>query len=368
MNRRLIQVTILLGTAAAIFFALHWNSTTSKRSRNAPVAAVPVSSNPPPSQVAAGAAIAAKSVHTSKAMRLTLKAVAAAYAGTIKYPPWSIPLTSRQWTLLHPNAYIPIALPFRLAGGMLRIAVALPHTTLFTDQPITVIATVRAPKNLLDTVASAHAGILDLRGRQLDRFRLNANTAQGGALVLAGSLPADSSINWPQNLRAEVEISVASREIKVIAPFRYEQPQAILTGLDSSYVDGAALIIPLEFNVIHPGYYRVQANLVRAGNNQPIAHLTTEGSLDTLGDGLVLRCHASVLRTLHAPGPYRLTGFLIERLADRPGEPTLLGRSAAEFYPVGAHPLSAYASTPYRNHIEQSRLQFLRHLAGKSPQ
>jgi len=370
MNRRIIQATLLLGvgTAAVTLFALRWGSTPTKPPHHAAAVVAPGAPAPPLSRLAGANPIATKSARTSKSMRSSLKAVAAAYASNMKYPPWSTPLTSRQWTLLHPNAYIPIALPLRLAGGTLHIALALPHTTLFADQPITVTATVRAPKHLLDTISSAEAGILDLRGRRLDQFRLNEKPARGGILIFSGSLPADSSRNWPRNLRAEVEISVSSRKIKVVAPFRYEYPQAILTGLDSSYVDGPNLVIPLEFNVIHPGYYRVQANLVRAGNNQPIAHLTTEGTLDTLGDGLALRCHASVLRTLHAPGPYRLTGFLIERLADHPGKPTLLGRSAAESYPVEAHPLAAYATTPYRSPIEQSRLQFLRRLAGESPQ
>lgn len=288
--------------------------------------------------------------------------IAQAYARAARFPPWSVPLTPHQWTLLHPNAYIPVSLPFSLAEGKLQIAVKLPHTTLFTDQPVKVLVRIRASSIVLNQLGATDAQVENISGKPLAAFSLHPeNTVQPG--LFEGSLAADPARKWPRDLRVAVAVHIGNQSIRVLAPFRYEPVQATLTKLGESYVDGAELRIPLAFKIYHAGYYRVQANLFVAATGQPVAHLTAEGELDTDGKGLELRCHASVLRSDKAPGPYRLSGFLIEHLPDRPGEPTLLGRSAAKSFPVAAHPLSAYSNTPYYSPEEKARIRFLQHFS-----
>ncbi len=177
-----------------------------------------------------------------------------------------------------------------------------------------------------------------------------------------GQLAADSTRDWPRTLRVQVSVVVNGQALQVLAPFRYEKPQALLEAVGPAYVQGANLVIPLHFEHVQAGYYRIQANLRDTRLGIPVAHLVSSGQLDFGGDGLVLRCHVSVLKAQRAPGPYRLSGFLIEHMADRPGTPTLLGRSAKTSYPVQGFPLSDYTDTPYRNLEVQARLHFLRRL------
>ncbi len=290
--------------------------------------------------------------------------IADAYAKRARFPDWSIPLSSKQWTLLHPNAYTPVILPVTLHGTTLNISVALPHATLFSDQPIRVTAHISAPARELGIIASVEASILTRQRKELAVFPLRLTAEHGNKRAYSGSEPAATDHDWPQELQVRVTAQVGSQAVSVLAPFRFQPVQAILTGVGDSYVDGAVLRIPLEFKVLHDGYYRVQANLFSQEGKRPIAHLTTEGRLDGTDDQLSLRCHASVLRSLDAPGPYQLTGFLITHLPDQPGQPTLLGRSATAAFPVAAHALSEYSNTPYHSSINQAREHFLQRLGG----
>ena len=291
-----------------------------------------------------------------------MQTIAGAYARRARFPDWSIPLSGKQWTLLHPNAYTPVTLPVTIHGTTLQISVALPHATLFSDQPIQVTAHIRAPADELAKISSVKASILTRQRKVLTVFPLRLTSGEDDTRAYSGSEPVASDGDWPQELDARVTAQVGSQAVSVLAPFRFQPVQAILTGVGDSYVDGAVLRIPLEFKVLQDGYYRVQANLFSQDGKRPIAHLTTEGRLDSTDDQLTLRCHASVLRSLDAPGPYQLTGFLITHLPDRPGQPTLLGRGATAAYPVAAHALSEYSHTPYHSKINQARERFLQRL------
>lgn len=291
-----------------------------------------------------------------------MQTIAGAYAKRARFPDWSIPLSSKQWTLLHPNAYTPVTLPITIHGTTLHISVALPHATLFSDQPIQVMARISAPAGELGKVSSVKASILTRRRKELAGFPLQLTNKHDHTRAYKGSEPAAANSDWPRELNVRVTAQVGTQAVSVLAPFRFQPVQAILTGVGDSYVDGAVLRIPLEFKVLHEGYYRVQANLFSQDGKRPIAHLTAEGRLDGNDDQLTLRCHASVLRSRDAPGPYKLTGFLITHLPDQPGQPTLLGRSATSAFPVAAHALSEYSNTPYHSSIDQAREHFLQSL------
>lgn len=295
--------------------------------------------------------------------RATFRQIAAQYAANARFPPWSVPLGSQQWTLLHPNASIPVRIPLQLSSGSAELAVALAHATLFSDQPIKVRASLSAPPDTLAGIDRVEARIVTIRGRVLDHFAMQASLRQpAGIRNFKGQLAADSTRDWPRTLRVQVSVVVNGQPLQVLAPFRYEKPQAILEAVGPAYVQGANLVIPLHFEHVQAGYYRIQANLLDTRLGIPVAHLVSSGQLNFGGDGLVLRCHVSVLKAQHAPGPYRLSGFLIEHMADRPGTPTLLGRSTKTSYPVQGFPLSDYTDTPYRNLEVQARLHFLRRL------
>jgi len=295
--------------------------------------------------------------------RATFRQIAAQYAANARFPPWSVPLNAQQWTLLHPNASIPVRVPLQLPAGRAELAVVLAHATLFSDQPIKVRASLSASPDTLAGIDRVEARILTLSGRVLDHFAMQASSLPlTGTRNFKGQLAADSTRDWPRSLRVQVSVEVNGNLLQVLAPFRYQKPQAILETVGPAYVNGANLVIPLHFEHVHAGYYRIQANLLDARLGIPVAHLVSNGQLDFGGDGLVLRCHVSVLKAQRAPGPYRLSGFLIEHMPDRPGTPTLLGRSAKTSYPVRGFPLSDYADRPYRNLEVQARLRFLRRL------
>ncbi len=364
MKRIWLVLVVVLVAALTVVFAVqrHAGWTDKEASVRVPRVSTPVIVKMP-RKLATAPAPVSPALQLNDMQRATFRQIAVQYAANARFPPWSVPLGPRQWTLLHPNASIPVRIPLQLSSGRAELAVALAHATLFSDQPIKVRASLSAPADTLAGIDRVEAHIVTLSGRVLDHFAMQLSSRQpAGARDYEGQLAADSTRNWPRTLRVQVSVKVNGQPLQVLAPFRYEKPQALLEGVGPAYVNGANLVIPLHFEHVHAGYYRVQANLLDARLGIPVAHLVGSGQLNFGGDGLVLRCHVSVLKAQRAPGPYRLSGFLIEHMPDRPGTPTLLGRSVKASYPVQGFPLSDYADRPYRNLEVQARLRFLRRL------
>lgn len=364
MKRIWLVLAVILVAVLTAVFAVQWPDGGAEKEVNVqrPQVITAVAAKPSKRPVVIKSAVT-QAPHLSDMQRATFRQIAAQYAANARFPPWSVPLNSQQWTLLHPNASIPVRVPLQLPSGSAELAVALTHATLFSDQPIKVRASLSAPADTLARIGRVEARIVTLNGRVLDHFAMQASSRQPkGARNYGGQLLADATRNWPRTLRVQVSVEVNGLSLQALASFHYEKPQAILEGVGPAYVNGANLMIPLHFEHVHAGYYRVQANLLDARLGTPVAHLVSSGQLDLNGDGIVLRCHVSVLKALRAVGPYRLSGFLIEHIPDRPGTPTLLGRSKKAAYLLQGFPLSDYTDRPYRNLEVQARLRFLQRM------
>ena len=135
--------------------------------------------------------------------------------------------------------------------------------------------------------------------------------------------------------------------------------------MGNSQQDGADLVIPAQFSVVDPGYYRVEANLM-TGDGEPVSHLDATFTLSR-GAGIgLMKVHSAVLRAKGAAGPYRLSGIDVKRMPSKPGDATRYGSSRMPTYPVSGFPLDSYSNEPYVDPLVQQRVEFLRRLSSGS--
>jgi len=147
-------------------------------------------------------------------------------------------------------------------------------------------------------------------------------------------------------------------------PYFLRLKHATLTHLNSSYVEGAHLVIPAHFDVSVPGYYRVQANLFDEKSQQPISHINTAFLLTKRQNSGMLKVHASTLRSKGFSGPYSLTHFDITRGPSKPGDKTGYGSSEEKSFKIEGFDLNSYSHEAYDDPKNRQRLEFLQKMAG----
>ena len=287
-----------------------------------------------------------------------------AYEENIRYPNYSKPLYTNDWTLLNPNAFVEKTIPLDIQDG-LSAAIVLPHYVINHQQdlPIQVLINGGLKNNL--KVKSIFVYLQGDSDKQ-QAVQLSAQSSTVDSYTFSGSYPAAS---FPEKSEAETlifaEVHFSNDEqVKISAVFKLVGNDAMLSSLDKAFVEGSHLMIPANFDVSVTGYYRVQANLFDEETKQPVSHLNSAFLLSKQKNTGFLRVHASTLRSQGSAGPYLLTDFNITRGPAHPGDKTGYGSSKEQSYKVEGFDLSHYSDEDYVDPQNQQRLEFLQKMAG----
>ena len=246
-----------------------------------------------------------------------------------------------------------------------KVSIELPHYILdrSVDLPVKVV------------VFSGPTGgaPVQVSGGQVAVRRANVTTApvdlmlesQQGSVDTFTAVIAATALSQFQDadiqVLARLNLSDGQQSVAV-AMARLYQSTASLEGVGVAYVDGADLVIPAQFNVTDPGFYRVEANLLTK-SGAPVSHLDATFMLSAGAATGLMKVHSEVLREKAAAGPYLLSGIDIKRMPAKPGDATRYGSSARPAYPVPGFPLDAYSDEPYVHPAAQQRLEFLQRLS-----
>lgn len=168
---------------------------------------------------------------------------------------------------------------------------------------------------------------------------------------------------------AQVEVQIGDELFSTTVPFNLlETFSARLENVAVPRLDGAFLMIPLEFSVSQPGYYFVQAYLYDQKTDTPLVKLHTEGQMQVGNDRLTLRAHYHALKDAGSSGPYTLKVFRAYRsAAGSQGEYQDVPASiAASAFAVSGFEFEDYEDSDYVDPEMQRRIAALRELGASS--
>lgn len=272
--------------------------------------------------------------------------VAKAYAGELNFPPYSQPLTNKDFDRLSPNHFNPQSIPVDDIGTTISAQLSKYRYTY----PETVFAT--------------------LSGENIDNAVLILVDITTGKSLLMRDFDQDNN-NWtaqfegernlPTQLQATVKARVNGKDISLALALKYVDSVATLNSFDPAYNQDADMVIKANLTTREQGLYRIRANLFDA-NNQPIAHLVSKEKLNKGSDTIELKAHQSVLQGKQAP--FTLSTFSIELMSPAPGSPTKYGDSAINQFEIKDFATSSLSEMPYQpSKQEQQRLQLLQNMA-----
>jgi len=272
--------------------------------------------------------------------------VAKAYAGELNFPPYSQPLTNKDFDRLSPNHFNPQSIPVDDIGTTISAQLSKYRYTY----PETVFAT--------------------LSGENIDNAVLILVDITTGKSLLMRDFDQDNN-NWtaqfegernlPTQLQATVKARVNGKDISLALALKYVDSVATLNSFDPAYNQDADMVIKANLTTREQGLYRIRANLFDA-NNQPIAHLVSKEKLNKGSDTIELKAHQSVLQGKKAP--FTLSTFSIELMSPAPGSPTKYGDSAINQFEIKDFATSSLSEMPYQpSKQEQQRLQLLQNMA-----
>lgn len=280
-------------------------------------------------------------------MQPQLQWLARAYASEITIPAYSRPLTSADSQLLQPNRFIVQPVPLEQGAS----AKLIPSQYRFIyPEPIEIRLQLQGISVSGATLRLLH----EWTGEQLAEHTMQP-TADGFQLQLSNQQ------DWDGPVTAEVQLQTNGQPLKLRTGFEISTPVAQITGIKSSYGEGADMVIPVQLNTELAGHYRLRANLFDA-KRQPIAVLSATSPLQSGSHTLHLKAHRSVLP--ETDGHFWLTTFQLERLSPTPGEPARYGDSAEPEYQLEPFSLHQLSSEPFQpDEQEQQRLRLLQQLA-----
>jgi hypothetical protein len=299
-------------------------------------------------------------------MQEQLAEIASAYQRNSRFPTYSQPLTDNDWSALNPRAFVPEERPLSNAPS-LRVSIELPHYIVDSNRelPVQVIVVSDGSGSSAPPLKATSVQVL-IRSRNASSppVLLVKTRAQGNVDTFAATIPA-TALSPFANAEVEVAALLAlsdGQSSSASTMIQLFQSTASLDAIGAAYTDGTHLFIPLFFQVMDAGMYRVQANLfTQAG--EPVAHLNSTFTLSAGNVTGLLKVHATTLTEQGLAGPYVLTDINLMRMPAAPGEQTRYGSSQAESYPVNGFPLDSYSDEPYQDPAAQQRLEFLEKLS-----
>ncbi|WP_390445059.1 hypothetical protein [Pseudoalteromonas sp. MTN2-4] len=274
------------------------------------------------------------------------KIIAIKYEQTIKFPPYSQPLSLNDFSLLNPNYFEPVTMVTQDNNAKISMVLEKYHFV--------------APEVIKVLIKGSNIYGVKLKVQDADtRKTLSNHTMQSSEDGYLAQIKGNS--DYPANLQITALVNVNGDEIPLVAQINYNQKSAAIIGGSKPFVENADLVFPIDIKVERAGLYRVRANLFSGG--QPIASLVSEAKLEVGQKQALLRAHQSVLPNT---SEFELATFTIEKRSTHPAELSRFGNSEIEKLVFDDVDLSGINKTHYQpNENERKRLMFLKGMANQ---
>lgn len=274
------------------------------------------------------------------------KIIATKYEQTLKFPPYSQPLSLNDFSLLNPNYFEPVTMVTQDSSVKISMVLEKYHFV--------------APEAIRVQVMGSDIYGVKLKVQDADtRKTLSNNTMQFSQDGYVTQIKGSS--DYPVNLQITALANVNGDEIPLVAQINYTQKSATIIGGAKPFVEIADLVFPIDIKVDRAGLYRVRANLFSGA--QPIASLVSETKLEVGQKQALLRAHHSVLPST---SEFELATFTIEKRSTHPAEPSRFGNSEVEKLVFDGVDLSGIERIDYLpNETEKKRLAFLKSMSNK---
>ncbi|KAE8547016.1 MULTISPECIES: hypothetical protein [Marinobacter] len=288
---------------------------------------------------------------SDNALGFMLASVADEYQQTIRYPDYSVPLTKAQAEAYQGNRYHPVVLPLEGDG---RFVVTLDKFRFSQGEPILVVASLKG-RQVFGQSLSATLETAVERDRVASAELENADPGYYQGTV--------SSDHTPGEYRLIVEARVDGKPVRHVSSLTIEPDLGSFEGLETAYVSGNDLVIPVRFDPEQSGYYALSAQLY--SGEIPLAQLQQETSLGSSSAVIRLKAHGSVLANRDIQGPLQLRHLQIRRLPATPGDRTDYAFGPEEGYEFSPPDLDGLRDQPAMNPESEQRAALLRQLADK---
>lgn len=298
-------------------------------------------------------------VWISEGIKEQMVDVAEAFKENMRYPAYSKPLHSNDWSMLNPRAFVPKLVELDLEGLSAEIVVDQYVVSRDKDLPV------RVNIHGLESIEATVSEVSVFLGSGVPTI-INKSSGSKGVLTYY-ALIANKDFGDSNDTEVPLSASItldSGEQTRVSAVVKLAETEAVLTGLGTSFVEGSDLMIPAYFNVKEEGFYRVRANLFDQTTEAPISHINASFMLSEQENEGLLKIHASTLRSKGYEGPYVLKDFDITRGPAKPGDRTGYGASVAKEFSVQGFDLNSYSHEPYHDPKSQQRLEFLQKMAG----
>ncbi|WP_417518090.1 hypothetical protein [Marinobacter sp.] len=281
-----------------------------------------------------------------------LAKVADQYAQSVRYPPWSVPLTEAQAEGYQGNRYEPVTLPLENGG---QFTVTLDKFRFTRGEDLLVVASLQGPQIM---GYSLQASLERPESRDSVRSATLEQEAQTG--YYQGSLSTDEE---PGEYRLIVEATVDGKPVRHASSLTIEPYLGDFEGLDDTYLSNNNLVIPVTFSPQASGFYALSAQLYNG--QQPVAQLQAEKRLDRTSDTISLKAHGTVLANQSFNGKFQLRNLQIRQLPAKPGDRTHYAFGPDDGYSFEPPDLDDLNDTPAVNPESEQRAALLKQLADK---
>ncbi|SNC68155.1 hypothetical protein SAMN04487881_2194 [Marinobacter sp. es.048] len=289
---------------------------------------------------------------SDSALGFMLASVADQYAESIKYPPWSVPLSSEQANAYRGNYYEPVSLPLEGDG---QFTVTLEKYRFTAGERILVAAAIQGSQIVGRTLSATLE-------RPDSRDALASTTLEeaGSPGYFEGTLSADHAAG---EYRLIVEARLDGKPVRHVSTMAIEPYLGEFEGLGDARIQGNNLIIPVRFSPEDSGYYALSAQLFVG--QRPVAQLQIEKRLDNTSNTINLKAHGTVLANQTVDGQLQLKNLQIRQLPARPGDRTNYAFGPDEGYAFTPPDLDSLTDTPAVDPESEQRAALLRQLADK---
>lgn len=235
-----------------------------------------------------------------------------------------------------------------------RFVVTLDKFRFSQGEPILVVASLNG-RQVFGQSLSATLETAGERGRVASAELENADPGYYQGTV--------SSDHPPGEYRLIVEARVDGKPVRHVSSLTIEPDLGSFEGLETAYVSGNDLVIPVRFDPEQSGYYALSAQLY--SGETPLAQLQQETSLGSSSAVIRLKAHGSVLANRDIQGPLQLRHLQIRRLPATPGDRTDYAFGPEEGYEFSPPDLDGLRDQPAMNPESEQRAALLRQLADK---
>ncbi|WP_155730954.1 hypothetical protein [Pseudoalteromonas luteoviolacea] len=272
--------------------------------------------------------------------------IAIGYRESLKFAPYSQPLTVNDKDRLNPNKFIPISTP--IFGEEQPVSLSLNKFRFIKPEPVEVWLDGDGIQS-----AQVQVGIVGEKNTVYSA-ELQVNGGRAETTLAAINLPIG-------DISVKAIADINGQEVILVAHAKYMKPSAKLINVASVAVEQSDLLISLQLDVQEAGIYRVRANLY--DGELPLAHLVGKRKLGTGKEFITLKAHQSVIP--QAAKALELRTFVVERMSSIPGEGTRYGTSEITDAALPDVDISKLDRTPYTpSEKELASLAFLEQLAG----